>query len=114
MKQAGCIALMPFPYTNLTSSKRRPVLLLRSLDQGRDDWLVCMISSQLHQAHPELDWVITADAPEFNATGLKVPSVIRLSRLAVLDGGLLLGQLGSVPEHRLQRLKQQLSCWLLD
>jgi len=56
MKQAGQIALMPFPYTNLSNSKKRPVLLLRQLDQGRDDWLVCMISSQLRQRQPDLDW----------------------------------------------------------
>lgn len=31
MKQAGQIALMPFPYTNLANSKKRPVLLLRQL-----------------------------------------------------------------------------------
>ena len=57
MKRAGQIALMPFPYTNLAKSKKRPVLLLRKLDQGRDDWLVCMVSSQLHQLQPDLDWV---------------------------------------------------------
>lgn len=28
MKQAGQIALMPFPYTDLAQSKKRPVLLL--------------------------------------------------------------------------------------
>lgn len=32
MKLAGQIALMPFPYTDLSQSKRRPVLLLRQLD----------------------------------------------------------------------------------
>lgn len=78
MKQAGQIALMPFPYTDLSHSKRRPVLLLRQLDQQQDDWLVCMISSQLHQVHPSLDWVLAPTDPEFIDTGLKVPSVFRL------------------------------------
>ncbi|EHQ53775.1 hypothetical protein ECTPHS_13999 [Ectothiorhodospira sp. PHS-1] len=32
MRRAGQIALMPFPYTDLTHSKKRPVLLLRRLD----------------------------------------------------------------------------------
>lgn len=113
MKQPGQIALMPFPYTDLAQSKKRPVLLLRATDQQRDDWLVCMISSQLHQTQTELDWVLTADDEEFPASGLKVASVFRLSRLAVLDGSLLLGQLGNITEARLQELRERLSGWII-
>lgn len=113
MKQAGQIALMPFPYTDLAQSKKRPVLLLRAIDHQRDDWLVCMISSQLHQTQPDLDWVLTTDDEEFPASGLKVASVFRLSRLAVLDGALLLGQLDSIPEARLQALRERLCGWII-
>ena len=83
---------MPFPYTNLHQSKRRPVLLLRQLAVSRDDWLVCMVSSRIRQADPDLDWVLHPVDPEFASTGLKVASVFRLSRLAVLDGALLLAR----------------------
>ncbi|MBS9402903.1 hypothetical protein KG088_04610 [Halomonas sp. TRM85114] len=38
MKRAGPLALMPFLYTDLTHSKKRPVLLLRHLDHFHDDW----------------------------------------------------------------------------
>jgi len=113
MKRAGQIALMPFPYTNLADSKKRPVLLLRKLGQGRDDWLVCMISSQLRQFQPDLDWVLTPDDEEFSGSGLKVASVIRLSRIAVLDGTLLIGQLGAVPDYRLSDLQQRLAKWIV-
>ena len=92
MKRPGEIALMPFPYTDLKGQKKRPVLLLRQLDGYKDDWLVCMISSQVHQAHPELDWILEPASKEFSSAGLKVASVFRLSRLAVLDGSLLLGR----------------------
>ncbi|RDB41845.1 type II toxin-antitoxin system PemK/MazF family toxin [Halomonas sp. DQ26W] len=112
MKQSGQIALMPFPYTNLASSKKRPVLLLRQLDHAHDDWLVCMVSSQLHQAHPQLDWVLSPGHDEFLASGLKVASVFRLSRLAILDGSLLLGQLGLVSDARLNELRRRLALWV--
>ncbi|MDR9499940.1 MAG: hypothetical protein RI556_12250 [Hydrogenovibrio sp.] len=88
--------------------------MLRQLDQKHDDWLVCMISSQLHQIHSELDWIVSPSNPEFDATGLKVASVFRLSRLAVLDGDLLLGQLGSITDQRLKTLQQDLSHWLVS
>ena len=113
MKQAGQIALMPFPYTNLANSKKRPVLLLRQLDQGRDDWLVCMVSSQLRQLQPDLDWALTPEDEEFAKSGLKVDSVIRLSRIAVLDGSLLIGQLGAIPDDRLRELQQRLANWIV-
>jgi len=112
MKHAGQIALMPFPYTDLTQSRKRPVLLLRRLDHAQDDWLVCMVSFRLHQAEPALDWVLRPDDDEFAGSGLKVASVFRLSRLAVLDGSLLLGQLGTVSEDRLNDLRQRLSRWI--
>ncbi|UQB43352.1 hypothetical protein JX580_05690 [Thiomicrospira microaerophila] len=57
-----------------------------------------MVSSQLHQFVPELDWKLTSDDLEFGDTGLKVASVFRLSRVAVLDGRLLMGQLGQVSD----------------
>lgn len=113
MKQSGQIALMPFPYTNLEQSKKRPVLLLRQLDNARDDWLVCMVSSRLRQAEPELDWILNPDSSEFPASGLKVASVFRLSRLAVLDGSLLLGQLGMISEERLWDLRHRVGRWIM-
>lgn len=113
MKSSGQIALMPFPYTDLSQSKVRPVLLLRRLHQDRDDWLVCMVSSQLSQQASHLDWVLMRDDEEFIKTGLKVSSVFRLSRLAVLDGSLLLGSLGEISSDRLFSLRQRISQWLL-
>lgn len=113
MKQSGQIALMPFPYTNLAGSKRRPVLLLRNLNNAQDDWLVCMVSSQLRQANPDLDWILREDDTEFASSGLKVSSVFRLSRVAVLDGALLLGSLGNVSGHRLQDLRDRLGAWVM-
>ncbi|WP_372973079.1 type II toxin-antitoxin system PemK/MazF family toxin [Marinobacter sp.] len=113
MKQSGQIALMPFPYTNLEQNKKRPVLLLRQLDNAKDDWLVCMISSQLRQAEPKLDWILEPTSEEFLPSGLKVASVFRLSRLAVLDGSLLLGQLGLISDERLRDLRQRTGHWII-
>jgi len=51
-----------------------------------DDWLVCMVSSKIDQAEAGFDEVLTPADADFPASGLKAPSVLRLSRLAVLDG----------------------------
>ena len=112
MKNAGDVVLMPFPFTNLESSKKRPVLLLRKLDNSHDDWLVCIISSQLRQLDPDLDWVLSDSDPEFNNSGLKTSSVFRLSRIAVLDGSLLIGKLGEIPENQLSSLRHRIADWI--
>lgn len=76
MKTAGDVALMPFPFTNLESSKKRPVLLLRKLDNNHDDWLVCMISSQLRQINPDLDWVLSESLARYQRTNLAACDIV--------------------------------------
>ena len=111
MKRAGQIVLTPFPYTDLTGAKLRPVLMLRQASRF-DDWLVCMVSSQVQQAEDDLDEILTPADSDFTNSGLKVPSVLRLSRLAVLDGSLLVGSIGAISEERLKNVRQRLAKWV--
>jgi len=111
MKRAGQIVLTPFPYTDLSATKLRPVLMLRQASHF-DDWLVCMVSSQVHQAGTDLDEIISPTDTDFADSGLKVPSVLRLSRLAVLDGSILLGSIGAISEERLWNVRQRLAKWV--
>ncbi len=109
---ANCLDAIP--HTDLSGSKLRPVLLLRKASQRFDDWLVCMVSSQLNQAEAGLDEFLLPEQPDFIKTGLKVPSLLRLSRLAVLDGGLLKGAIGAIDPDRLRRIRQRLGHWLAE
>ncbi|MEI7843540.1 MAG: type II toxin-antitoxin system PemK/MazF family toxin [Gallionellaceae bacterium] len=111
MKRAGQVVLTPFPYSDLSATKLRPVLMLRQASRF-DDWLVCMVSSQLNQADANLDEIISPSDTDFSNSGLKVPSVLRLSRLAVLDGSLLLGNIGAISEERLRSVRQRLANWV--
>jgi mRNA interferase MazF len=114
MKQSGQIVLVPFPFTDLSGAKLRPVLMLRRTSIQFDDWLVCMVSSQLRQMDSQIDEIMLPSEADFGATGLKVPSVLRLSRLAVLEGSLLMGRLGAISDERLQRIRQKLAAWITE
>ncbi|MDG5998075.1 MAG: PemK family protein [Candidatus Brocadia sp.] len=110
----GQIVLFKFPQTDQKEGKLRPALILRELPGKFNDWLICMISSNIDQLIPELDELIAPEASDFIQSGLKVPSIIRGSRLAVVDGKALLGTLGQINTERLHKIRQKLSKWILS
>ena len=61
----------------------------------------------------ELDEIITSEDSDFIQSGLKLPSVIRAGRLAVVNGGIFLGKLGQIAHNRLDRVRQNLAKWIL-
>lgn len=108
----GQIVLFRFPQTDQKGGKLRPALALRKLPGKFDDWLICMISSQLHQEIPDLDEITDLEAPDFQHTGLKQPSLIRASRLAIVDKDILIGKLGNIDPIRLNRIRWNIAKWL--
>ena len=108
----GQIVLLRFPQTNKMEGKLRSALVIRQLPVQYDDWLICMVSSQIDQRIPDFDEVITPSDSDFIQSGLKLPSVIRISRLAVVEKNTLLGKVGQINPERLSLIRQRLSDWL--
>ena len=108
----GEIVLLRLPQANLASGKLRPVLVLSDLPGPFGDYMVCGISSQLHQEMPDWDERLTASDDDFAASGLKVPSVIRLNWLAAINPSASVGTLGSIASERLARLRRRLAAHL--
>ncbi len=114
MKRAGQIVLFKFPQTDLALGKLRPALLLGKLPGQFDDWLICLISSQLRHYIGGFDEIIEPDNRDFGNSGLKGISVIRVGRLAVVDGETMLGAIGEIDTERLNRIKTRLARWLVE
>src|SRR3989304_9252803 len=85
MTQAGQVAILRFPPADLAPGRPRPVLLITPVPGPYDDWLICMISTQLQQALATFDEVLDEHADDFLRSGLKGARVIRLARLAVVS-----------------------------
>ncbi|GAB4406427.1 MAG: hypothetical protein OHK0052_27780 [Anaerolineales bacterium] len=113
VKFSGQIVAFRFPQTDLESGKLRPALLVAKLPGEYDDWLMCMISSQIRHYIAGFDEIVQTDDDDFDQSGLKMASVIRVGRLAVVSGESLLGAIGQVSDQRLRRVKQHLSDWLV-
>jgi len=114
MIKEGHIVLFSFPYTDLSDKKLRPALVLKKLPGIFDDWLICMISSRTHLYISELDEIIKPGDDDFEKSRLKVQSVIRVCRLAVVESTLFEGILGEISSKRLNRIKETLAKWLLN
>lgn len=94
--------------------KLRPALVLRALPGSQDDWLVCMISTQLRHEVPGVDEVIRDTDSDFPQTGLKVTSLVRVPRIAVVSADLFHGAIGNLAGERLERVRTRLAQWISD
>ena len=111
MIEEGQVVLFRFPQTDLKQGKMRPALVLRRLPGSYDDWLICMISSRLYQVQP-IDDVISVNDEDFSDSGLKRESVVRTSRLAVVEKNMLEGAIGRISSSRLRRIREKIADWI--
>lgn len=116
MAIAGQIVLFKFPQTNLVKGKLRQALLIKRLPSSYNDWLSCMISTKTGQELTNIDEIISPNdnGLEFQQTGLKTESVIRVLRLAIVSEKILLGTIGKISTERLNRIKMNLANWILN
>ena len=98
--QKGHIVLVPFPFTDLTGSKKRPALVLLS---GSLDVTVSFISTQLHWQEPT-DLLLQPNA----TNRLKKPSLIRIGKIATIDKALVIGRLGNINAKQIEELDKKL------
>lgn len=96
----GDIVLVPFPFTDLTGTKKRPALILVV---GNLDVTVSFLSSQLHWR--EKTDLLLQPTP---ANGLKVPSLVRVGKIATIDKSLVIGKLGRITIDELEILNKKL------
>lgn len=97
MSEFGTVVLVPFPFTDLTAAKVRPALVV-SAGGAKADVIVCFIGSKLT---PRLRNAVRVDPTPQN--GLKVPSVVRFDKIATLDRGVVLGELGRIDRAWLRK-----------
>ena len=96
----GDIVLIPFPFTDLTGSKKRPALILIA---GNLDITVSFISTQLHWQEPT-DLLLQPNS----INGLKKPSLVRIGKIATIDKTLVIGKLGNISDKEIEELDKKL------
>ena len=89
----GKIVLIPFPFTDFTTLKRRPALVNLERDY---DVIAAFISSKIPDQLNKYTILVNKKHSEFELTGLKVDSAIYLDKLATIKKELILGELGEL------------------
>ncbi len=108
----GDIVLTALPQVD-GKVKTRPALLLRLLPLPYSDYLICGISSQLHQRIENFDEVIITSDEDYLSSGLSKESLIRLGFLAIAPQNTIAGTIGKISEIRHKKLLQRLSNYLI-
>jgi mRNA interferase MazF len=96
---AGQVVLLPFPFSDLSRNKLRPVLLLASA--GREDWIDCQITSNPY-ADPGAIPLMQTD---FASGGLQRISYVRPSKLFTAHESLIAASTGLVHSAVLQHVR---------
>jgi len=106
----GAICLISLPQSD-GKQKIRPVLLLKKFPPF-NDYLVCGISSQIHQFVKGFDELLDFQSPEFEMTGLRESSVIRLGFLSMIEKNKIPGVIGRISNQLLHSLLSRLANYL--
>ena len=91
----GDIVLVSFPFTDLTSSKVRPAVIISADPQG-DDIVIAFISSVTSKPLAKTEFSLTSKNSGFSSTGLKKDSVFKMGKLLTVSSVLVLRRLGRI------------------
>jgi len=93
MPERGDLLLIPYPFTDLSASKRRPVLALTAAD-AYGDFIALPVTSR---PRPESGIPLSQDDMEHGS--LPAVSWIRTDRIVTLNGSLVVKSVGRVRER---------------
>ena len=80
----GDVIVLPFPFSDLTSSKKRPAIVVASLTG--DDILVCQVTSKALSAN----YAVSITRADFTVGRLQQQSNVRPNRLFTADSRIVL------------------------
>ena len=112
MIEPGVIVMVRFPNADLLTGKLRPALVVAIAPEPDFDILLALITSRLYQVVSGFDEVIRSEDPDFVTSRLKVPSVVRLSRLVSVSPDVPEARLGVISRARLERIRHRIASWI--
>lgn len=98
----GAVVLLPFPFSDLSNSKKRPAVVVASA--GRGDWILCQITSNPYSDPNH----IPLDSKDFSHGGLQIRSCARPAKLFAANESLIISEAGHLTADALQLIRNQI------
>ena len=94
----GDVVVVPFPFSDLSNSKRRPAFVITVLEG--DDLILCQITSQAIKDK----YALRISDGDFENGGLKRPSNVRPNRIFTADRHIILYKIGNLKLNKLNQV----------
>ncbi len=98
----GDIVVMPFPFTDLSSTKKRPALIVSTL--LGDDLIVCQITGKVK----EDTYVVKIKDSDIKGGKLKGDSFIRTNKIFTADKSIILYKVGSLEKNKMREVENKI------
>ena len=98
---AGSVVLVPFPFSDLSQSKRRPAVVLAATERG--DWILCQVTSKSYADARDVE---LTDA-DFEHGSLRLISYARPAKLFTAHESLLVAEVGVLRAESLKKITDE-------
>jgi len=98
------IVLIPIPFTDLTSQKKRPAIIIssNSYNEKHEDIVVASLTSNVEMR----DYSILLSSDDLEEGHLKVTSMIRADKIYTLNKSIIIKTFGRVKLEILEKIKE--------
>lgn len=97
----GDVVVLPFPFSDLSGSKKRPAVVAANLKGG--DVILCQITAARLDSYS-----ISLSTENFEKGSLNLASTIRPNRIFTADKSIILYKIGSLKESKVKEMESAL------
>lgn len=94
----GDVVVVPFPFSDLSTAKRRPALVIAALTG--DDVILCQITSKIITD----SYALVISDSDFLSGGLRQESNIRPNRIFTANSNIILYRVGTLSAEKVQEV----------
>jgi mRNA interferase MazF len=106
MPEQGDIVLIPVPFTDLSSLKRRPVIVISNNFYNQNTTDIVVVAMTSNPAQAEYSFAITSSNLEKGT--LNHPGKVRVDKIYTLSQSIVVKVFGRVDDVTLKRIRQEL------
>lgn len=104
--EQGDIVLIPVPFTDLSSQKRRPVIIISNDNYNRQSADVVVVAMTSNPSQTPFSFRLTSS--DLIEGSLNRPSVVRADKIYTLAQSIIVKKFGKVSPKTMQHIRQML------